>query len=128
MSLKKIRLELARDEGFPVGSSDHGYEFVAPLDESGRIDAKEWESQRQKCRVVRFWGTDEHEHGHLVRKTGNAWAFHYEQEGDKNVGDETGYRLGDHVFRRGEYVSIREADEEQRTFVVVSVTDLAQQD
>ncbi len=37
MSLKKIRLELARNEEFPVGSSQHGHEFVAPLDEKGSI-------------------------------------------------------------------------------------------
>lgn len=31
MALKKIRLELARDHDFPEGSSDHGYEFVVPV-------------------------------------------------------------------------------------------------
>ena len=30
--LMTIRLELARDEDFPHGSSQRGYEFVAPLD------------------------------------------------------------------------------------------------
>jgi hypothetical protein len=125
MSLKKIRLELARDAAFPSGSPQHGYEFVAPLDKTGRIDAKEWKSQRDSCRVVRFWGSAEHEHGHLTRGARNNWAFHYEKEGDINVDDETGYRFADHIFRLGEYVSIREADEEMRTFRVVHVSDLA---
>ena len=35
MSLKKIRLELARTPGFPEGSGRHGYEFTAPLDAKG---------------------------------------------------------------------------------------------
>jgi len=30
--LKRIRLNLARSKEFPVGSDQHGYEFVAPLD------------------------------------------------------------------------------------------------
>jgi hypothetical protein len=123
MSLKKIRLELARDEDFPAGSADHGYEFVAPLNEDGRIDAGEWQEKRNKCRVVRFWGTAEREHGQLVRKRGGAWAFHYQESGDIDVDDETGYRFADHAFRRGEYVSIREDDEEMRTFHVVQVSD-----
>ena len=29
--LKRIRLELARSNEFPMGSANHGYEFVAPL-------------------------------------------------------------------------------------------------
>ena len=123
MTLKKIRLELARDADFPAGSPNHGYEFVAPLDRDGRIDPKAWHDQRDKCRVLRFWGTDEHEHGHLVRRANKSWGFHYEQEGDVDVGDEAGYRFSDHAFRRGEYVSVREADGELRTFIVAQVAE-----
>jgi hypothetical protein len=32
--LKRIRLELARSKEFPMGSANHGYEFVAPLDDA----------------------------------------------------------------------------------------------
>ena len=31
-AFKRIRLNLARSKEFPQGSSRHGYEFVAPLD------------------------------------------------------------------------------------------------
>jgi hypothetical protein len=124
MSLKRIRLELARDADFPSGSAQHGYELIAPLNDDGRVDAKEWKRQRDKCRVVRFWGSAEHEHGHLVRGAGNNWVLHYEKEGDIDIDDETGYRFADHVFQLGEYVSIREADQEMRTFRVVHVSDL----
>ena len=36
--LKRIWLELARSKEFPMGSANHGYEFVAPLDSKGHID------------------------------------------------------------------------------------------
>ena len=35
--------------------------------------------------------------------------------------DEAGYRFGNHVFRNGEYVSIRDEDGDMHTFQVVSV-------
>lgn len=122
MSLRKIRLELARDPDFPEGSRRHGYELVAPLDGEGRIDAHTWSTMRTRCRVRRFWDGEDDEIGHVVRKPGGAWAFHYDIDGDEDD-DETGYRLGDHPFRIGEYVSIREHDDRLRTFRVVSVIE-----
>jgi hypothetical protein len=77
MSLKRVRLELARDKEFPNGSPAHGYEFVAPLGKDGKIDSAEWQRRRDECLVVRFWGATEHEHGRLVRRPGGNWAFHY---------------------------------------------------
>ena len=40
MSLKKVRLELARCAEYPEGSPDVGYEIVAPLNLDGHIDLK----------------------------------------------------------------------------------------
>lgn len=122
MKLKRIRLELARDHDFPSGSSAHGYEFTAPLDNDSKIDSAGWHEKRDQCRVRRFWGHDADEIGHLVRKPGGAWAFHYDILGDAGD-DETGYRFGDEVFVPGEYVSINEHDDVMRTFRVVSVYD-----
>jgi hypothetical protein len=95
MTLSHIRLELARDRDFPEGSRHHGYEFVAPIDNAGHIDPEAWKENRQRCRVRRFWGGEE-EAGHLIRKPGGAWAFHYDVLGDA-ADDETGYRFGDHL-------------------------------
>jgi hypothetical protein len=122
MSLKQIRLELARDKDFPEGSARCGYEFNAPLDENGRLDAAKWKQNRSACRVTRFWAGDKPEWGHLIRKPGGAWAFHYDVFGDEDD-DETGYRFGDERFVTGEYVSIREHDDKLRTFRVVSVRE-----
>ncbi len=38
MTLKRIRLELARSHNHPQGSARHGYEFTAPLTPDGHID------------------------------------------------------------------------------------------
>lgn len=123
MSLFQIRLELARDPDFPAGSNHHGYEFVAPLDEQDHIAPDEWQKHRDECRVKRFWGDLEDEVGHLVRKPGGGWAFHYDVTGDVDD-DETGYRFQSHAFALGEYVSINEHDDVMRTFRVVSVVDI----
>ena len=122
MTLSRIRLELARDRDFPEGSRHHGYEFVAPVDMAGHIDPEAWKENRQRCRVHRFWGGKE-EVGHVIRKPGGAWAFHYDVLGDADD-DETGYRFGDHTFRLGDYVTIKEHDDTPRTFRVVVVEDI----
>jgi hypothetical protein len=123
MTLSRIRLELARDSEFPEGSRHHGYDLVAPLLDDGHIDAAAWRKQRDKCRVVRFWGDEPNEVGHLVHKPGGAWAFHYDVDGDADD-DETGFKLDRHRFRPGEYVSVREHDGDLRTFRVVAVRPL----
>ncbi len=123
MTIKKVRLELARDPDFPNGSRAHGYEFTAPLDDQSHIDPEEWRQHRDQCRVKRFWDGEPSEIGHLVRKPGGSWAFHYDILGDEDD-DEAGYRFGSPAFSPGEYVSIKEHDDVMRTFRVVSVSDV----
>ena len=123
MTFKKIRLELARSHDFPEGSNERGYEFVAPLDSDGHIDAEGWRQGRDRCRVKRFWHDEDSEIGHLVHKRGGSWAFHYDIHGDEDD-DETGYKFDTHVFAPGEYVSIREHDDTLQTFRVVAVQEL----
>jgi hypothetical protein len=119
---KRIRLNLARSREFPSGSTGHGYEFVAPLDAAGHIDPAQWQKHRDNCGVRRFWNGKE-EHGHLVHKPGGAeharWVFDY--DGTAAEDEDAGYRFGTHVFRPGEYVSIRDEEGEMHTFQVVSV-------
>ncbi len=124
MTMKRVRLELARDQDFPNGSREHGYDFTAPIDEHGLLIAEEWKRERKNCRVRRFWGDEEEEIGHLVRKPGGSWAFHYDIHGDIDD-DEEGYRFNAHRFLPGEYVSIREHDDDEvRTFKVVAVREV----
>jgi hypothetical protein len=121
-AFKRIHLNLARSKEFPSGSSRHGYEFVAPLDAQGHIDAALWRAHRERCGVRRFWGEEE-EFGKLVHKPGGGeharWVFDYDDTTEDD--DEAGYRFGAHAFRPGEYVSIRDEDGETHTFRVVSV-------
>ena len=122
MTLKRIRLELARDHDFPNGSRKHGYDFAAPLDEEGHLVASEWRKERERCRVRRFWPGTADEIGHLVHKPGGAWVFDYNPRTDED--DEPGFKFDKHRFVPGEYVSITEHDGVQRTFRVATVLDL----
>ena len=123
LALKRILLHLARTREHPEGSARDGYEIVAPLDGAGRLDLAAWRGARGACRVRRFREGERDEHGHLAHRPGGVggatWAIVYDPE---QVDDEeAGYRLGDHVFASGEYVSIRDEDGVLHTFKVASV-------
>lgn len=125
-TLKKITLNLARTKAFPEGSAAHGYEIVAPLDETGRLDPLGWRAHRKDCKVRRFWAGESGEFGWLVHRPGGAggatWVFDYMLDSEED--DETGYRLGSHIFAVGEYVSVRDDDGELHTFKVVAIKDV----
>ena len=121
--LKKIRLNLARDHDYPNGSTEHGYQFVAPLGADDRLDREVWKTVRERCYVHRFWAGEDDEDGHLIRTRGGNWAFHYDLTEEVDD-DEVGYRFADHTFALGDYVSIREHDGDLKTFRVVGVNDL----
>lgn len=118
MTLKTVRLELARCPEFPEGSSEFGYEIVTPLTADGHIDADGWAANADKCTVRRFWRREDDENGMLVH-TEHGWIFDYDP--DKEDDDEPLFRLDDHLFKQGEYVSVTEHDGVQRTFQVVEV-------
>jgi hypothetical protein len=122
-SFKRIRLNLARSKEFPEGSTLHGYEFVAPLDDNGHIDVTLWRQHRDNCRVRRFWEGEDDEVGFVVHRPGGPehgrWIFDYNPAAADD--DESGYRFGTHVFRPGEYVSIRDGEGDMHTYKVISV-------
>ena len=122
MTMKRIRLELARDHEFPDGSRERGYEFAAPIDDAGHLSADEWRKQRERCRVKRFWPGEKNEIGHLVHRRGGSWAFDYNPKASAD--DEPGFKFDSHRFVPGEYVSIKEHDGVLRTFRVIFVRDL----
>ena len=120
MSIKNIRLELARSSENPHGDSSHAYEFRAPLDSSGHLDESRWEEQKLLCTVRRLENEEIVEHGLLIRAQGGKWIFSY-APGEED--DEPIFRFSSHIFTPGEYVSVTEHDGERRTFRVVSVAD-----
>jgi hypothetical protein len=121
--LRRVRLELARDHDFPNGSSERGYDFIAPIDDQGHIVHSAWKKLRERCRVKRFWADQGDAVGHIVHKPGGAWAFRYDIRGEVSQ-DEPGFHFDTHRFVPGEYVSIREHDGALRTFGVVSVREV----
>lgn len=118
MSLKRIRLELARTPDFPEGSSANGYDFVAPLDEKGYLDSSKWPEVKSACTVRRFWSGQPDEHGVLIHRRNGDWAFSY-APGDDD--DEPIFRFDRHLFVEGEYVSVTEHDGVVRPFRVARV-------
>jgi len=123
MPLKQIVLRLARNESAPNGDDQIGYVLIAPLDKDGLIDLESWRQHRKDCVVKRFHpDPSEHADGWLTHN-GSKWRFHYDEdhEGD----DESGYRLGDHTFRPGEYVTIAHHGEEPLVYRVSDVLPVA---
>lgn len=121
--LRRVRMELAREPGHPLGSHNIGYEFIAPVSDDGRILVDAYHELKDRCRVRHFHDGQPDEVGHVVRKGGGAWAFHYDIHGDPTH-DETGFRINSHRFVPGEYVSIKEPDGDLKTYRVISVLEL----
>ena len=120
MSLMRIRLELARSQDFPEGSSAHGYEFVAPLNKDGHIDASGLEEAEGQVPRRRASGVTEPEETGTLRHVGHGWRFDYDKSDDAD--DEPFFKLDKHALSPGDYVSITEHDGVQRPFRVLMVT------
>lgn len=117
MTLKTIRLELARNPEFPEGSAEYGYELRAPLAADGHLDTEAWRAERASCTVRRFWRGEDDRQGELLH-TRRGWAFSYEPGEEDN---ESLFKLDRHLFKPGEYVTVSEPGGEAHTFKVVSV-------
>jgi hypothetical protein len=120
--LRRVRLELARDQEFPEGSRERGYEFIAPIDAKGHIVLDAWKLLKDRCRVRRFWADEPGARARRAQARRRV-GFHYDIHGDPSH-DESGYRFERHTFIPGEYVSIKEQDGTLRTFYVVSVLEM----
>jgi hypothetical protein len=115
MTLTRIRLELARSEGFPEGSSAIGYDLIAPLTADGHLDAALWSAHKDAC-TVRHFANAHQERGALAHNA-KGWFFDYKRGHED---DEPLFRLDHHVLKPGEYVSVTEHNGKLMTFKVVS--------
>jgi hypothetical protein len=106
---RRIRLELAREPGHPEGDPDTGYILLAPLHRDGRLDVDSARTFRDDCTVVRFRAGADNDNGYLRRRPGGFWAFHYDLP-DGEEDDDPAFKLGEHRFIVGEYVTIIEND------------------
>lgn len=116
-----VKLRLARERGHPVGDLSQGYDIVMPLDEEGHILADLWRKHRDLCRVRRFRPGEDDRVGLLARRPGGSWYFDYDRS--DSADDESAFRFDSEHFTPGEYVSIREDDDELHTFQIVSVEE-----
>ncbi len=119
MSLMNIRLELGRTSNAPEGNRRHGYEFIAPLDRHGHLDAAEWRAKKDRCGVRCFRPLQADRKG-MLRHVGRGWKFDYIL--DQADDDEPIFRLDRHIIAPGFYVSITEEDGVQRPFKITTVT------
>jgi len=120
MSLSRIVMRLARNPGteFAGGDDRPGYALTAPLTADGHLDEAAYARQREACAVRRFSPDEDPADGRLARK-GQRWFFDYD---DTDVADdEPVYRLGEHRFAVGEYVTITDEDGRPLTYKVVEV-------
>ena len=121
MSLSRIVLRLARNPGteFADGDDHRGYALVAPLTSDGHLDEAAFKSAKASCTVRRFAPDEDAQEGRLSRR-GERWFFDYDDTADAD--DQPVYRLGDHRFAVGEYVSVSDEDGRLLTY---KVTDIA---
>ena len=103
-----------------MGGDDHrGYTLVAPLYGAGKLDATAFARAEKACTVHRFTPEDDPVDGMLGRRA-TQWFFNYGEEDD--IADEPVYRLGDHVFAVGEYVTVTDEDGRPMTYKVTELT------
>jgi len=121
MPLSRIVLRLARNPGteFAGGDDHRGYAFVAPLTSAGLLDVDAWRAAKDQCVARRFAPDEDPEEGHLVRH-GQGWAFDY--EGETAGDDEPVYRLGEHSFGLGDYVTVTDHGGRRLTYKVTEVS------
>jgi hypothetical protein len=117
-----IRLELGRAPNAPDGDPRHGYEFVAPLNRYGHLDAAEWKAKKDHCGVRCFRPSQADRKG-MLRHVGHGWKFDYSAGPAES--DERIFRLDRHVIAPGLYISITEEDGVQRPFRIATVTPVA---
>jgi hypothetical protein len=120
MPLSRIVMRLARNPGteFAGGDDHRGYALTAPLTGEGRLDEVAYSKSRDRCVVRRFAPDEDPVDGRLARR-GQRWFFDYD-EGD-SADDEPVYRLGEHRFAVGEYVTVTDEDGRPLTYKVVEV-------
>lgn len=118
--LSRIVMRLARNPGteFADGDDHRGYTLTAPLTGDGHLDEDAFKSKRDQCAVRRFAPDEDAQEGKLARK-GDRWFFDYDDQDEAD--NEPLYRVGEHRFAVGEYVSVTDDEGRLLTYKVTDV-------
>ena len=122
MSLSRIVMRLARNPGteFADGDDHRGYTLTAPLTAEGKLDEEALRATKGGAAVRNFLPDEDAREGKLGRR-GERWFFDF---GDEAEGEEPLYRLGEHRFAVGEYLSITDEDGRLLTYKVTDITEV----
>jgi len=109
MTLSKVVLHLARnpEAGFITGDRERGYVLIAPLAADGRLEEMAWRERASECTVRAFAPDAPIRDGRLARR-GHNWFFDYDRSDTDD--DEPVFKLEQHAFTVGEYITIRDKD------------------
>lgn len=120
MTYSTIILKLARnpDAGFAQGDDERGYVLHAPLTSDGRLDARAYGAAFEPWTVRRIVDGHAAAIGRLARR-GAHWFIDYDPQSTGD--DEPAFRLGDHCFAAGEYVTVTTGDDVPLTYRVAQV-------
>lgn len=123
MTLSRVVMRLARNPGteFADGDDHRGYSLVAPLQADGKLDVDAFQAHRADCSVRRF-SPDEDAVLGVLKRRGQTWFFDYDAAEDAD--DEPVHRLGEHLFKVGEYVSVADEDGRLLAYKVTEVSPL----
>ena len=118
--LARIVMRLARNPGteFADGDDHRGYTLTAPLTADGHLDDAAFRAAKAHCTVRRFAPEEDAREGRLARR-GERWFFDYDETASAD--DEPLYRLGQHRFAVGEYVSVTDDEGRLLTYKVTEV-------
>ena len=124
MGLNRIVMRLARNPGteFAGGDDHRGYALTAPLTPDGKLDETAYVKVKGQCNVRRFAPYEDPVDGKLMHRR-ERWFFDYDQ--DDIADDEPIYRLGEHRFAVGEYVTVTDEEGRPLTYKVVEVAPAA---
>ena len=121
MAWKTVRLELARTEAFPEGSSSHGYQLHLPVQPNGLIDARALTAARDRAIAFHFSPEERDLKGHVIR-TARGWAISYEPGEDDDQGV---FHLESHPLMPGNYLTLTGYDGSSSPYRIASVEPLA---
>jgi len=121
--MTRITLRLARNPSSPEGDLERGYVLLAPLGADGKIDADIYAAAKAACTVRRFGPGMDAAMGKLKRHA-SVWYFDYDVQ--RTSDDEPVFKLGDHRFLPGDYVTITDEEGTPLTYQVSEAVRVGQ--